>query len=83
MDPDGAGYAVEGVEPDPTLFAALAAWCAAADRLIVEARTTRGSLEEAYLELVGAGRNGADGGDDEDDEDDDGGRLVSAEEPAA
>ena len=53
---DGAAYAVEGVEPDPGLVAALAAWCAGAGRLIVEARTTGGTLEEAYLELVGADR---------------------------
>ena len=36
------------------------------DRLIVEARTTGGTLEEAYLELVGADRRGP------------GGRVVSA-----
>jgi hypothetical protein len=38
------------------LVAAIAAWCAIADRLIVELRTSGGSLEDAYLELVGAGR---------------------------
>ena len=53
---DGAGYAVEGTEPDPALVAALATWCAGAGRLIVEARTTGGTLEEAYLELVSAER---------------------------
>jgi ABC-2 type transport system ATP-binding protein len=55
---DAASYAVEGVEPDPGLVAALAAWCVDAGRLIVEARTTGGTLEEAYLELVSAGREG-------------------------
>ena len=55
-DQDGASYSVEGVAPDPGLVVALASWCASADRLIVEARTAGGTLEEAYLELVGAGR---------------------------
>ena len=55
-EPDDARYAVEGVVPDPELVAALAAWCASAGRLIVEARTSGGSLEAAYMELVGAGR---------------------------
>lgn len=53
---DDARYAVEGVIPDPELVAALAAWCASVGRLIVEARTSGGTLEDAYLELVGAGR---------------------------
>ena len=56
---DDARYAIEGVAPDPDLVAALAAWCASVGRLIVEARTSGGSLEEAYLELVGAGREGS------------------------
>ena len=52
-DPDGRHHAIEGVPPDAGLVAALAAWCASADRLIGELRTTGGTLEEAYLELVG------------------------------
>ena len=56
-DTDGSSHAVEGVAPDPGLVAALAAWCASTDRLIVEARTTGGTLEEAYLELVGTARS--------------------------
>ncbi len=36
-----------------SIVGALAGWCAAADRLIVELRTAGGSLEEVYLELVG------------------------------
>ncbi len=55
-DQDDARYSVEGVAPDPGLIASLAAWCASVDRLIVEARTAGGTLEEAYLELVGAAR---------------------------
>jgi hypothetical protein len=42
------------VAPDAGLVAALAAWCATAERLILELRTSGGSLEDAYLELVGA-----------------------------
>jgi hypothetical protein len=55
-DGDGARYRLEGVPPDAALVAAIAAWCATADRLIVELRTSGGSLEDVYLELVGAGR---------------------------
>ena len=50
-----------GAEPEPhtrrpelkTLIAAVTAWCAGADRLVLESRSVGGSLEEAYLELVG------------------------------
>ncbi len=38
--------------PDAALIAAVAAWCAEADRLIVELRTSGGSLEDAYLDLL-------------------------------
>jgi ABC-2 type transport system ATP-binding protein len=55
-DGDGARYRLEGGAPDAALVAALAAWCAGADRLIVELRTGGGSLEDVYLELVGARR---------------------------
>ncbi|MEO8437471.1 MAG: ABC transporter ATP-binding protein [Chloroflexota bacterium] len=52
-DGDGGRYRIEGSVPDGALIAALADWCAATDHLIVELRTAGGSLEEAYLELVG------------------------------
>lgn len=55
-EPDDGRYVVDGMAPDPALMATLAAWCASAGRLIVEARTAGGSLEEAYLELVNADR---------------------------
>jgi len=55
-DGDGTRYRLEGVRSDTALVAAIAAWCATADRLIVELRTSGGSLEDVYLELVGAGR---------------------------
>jgi ABC-2 type transport system ATP-binding protein len=54
-DGDGARYAIVGAAPDAGLVAAIAAWCAGADRLIVELRTGGGSLEDVYLELVGGG----------------------------
>jgi ABC-2 type transport system ATP-binding protein len=56
LDGDGGRYRLEGAAPDAAMIAALADWCAGADRLIVELRTAGGSLEDVYLELVGAGR---------------------------
>jgi len=53
-DGDGGRYRVDGVAPDAALVAAVAAWCATADRLILELRTGGGSLEDVYLGLVGA-----------------------------
>jgi ABC-2 type transport system ATP-binding protein len=47
------GYLLDGRAPDAAAVAALAAWCAGQGRLIVELRTTGGSLEDAYLGLVG------------------------------
>jgi ABC-2 type transport system ATP-binding protein len=41
-----------GAPPDPRAIAALAAWCATRDLLLVELRTGAASLEERYLELV-------------------------------
>jgi ABC-2 type transport system ATP-binding protein len=52
-DGDGARYLVAGTVPDAAVIAALASWCATVGRLILELRTTGGSLEDAYLELVG------------------------------
>jgi ABC-2 type transport system ATP-binding protein len=57
-DGDGGRYRIAGAAPDSVLIAALAAWCVGADRLIVELRTSGGSLEDAYLELVGRDRAG-------------------------
>ena len=47
-------YRIDGVAPSPTMIAALTTWCADADRRIVELTTVGGSLEDAYLQLVGA-----------------------------
>ena len=51
---DAGRYRLDDTEPDAALIAALADWCAGADRLIAELRTTGGTLEEVYLELVGS-----------------------------
>ncbi len=54
--PDEA-YVVEGTPPTPALLASLATWCQEADRLITSWRAVGGTLEDAYLELVAAGRD--------------------------
>jgi hypothetical protein len=53
-DGDGGRYRIDGGAPDAGLVAGLAAWCATGERLILELGTSGGSLEDAYLELVGA-----------------------------
>jgi len=53
---DNAGFNkldASSVPPDAALVATVAAWCATADRLILELRTGGGSLEDVYLGLVG------------------------------
>jgi ABC-2 type transport system ATP-binding protein len=50
------GYHLAGTLPTPGLVAALANWCVESGHLITWSRTTGGSLEETYLELVAAGR---------------------------
>ncbi len=52
----GAAYELTGLTaaPDPTLVAALAAWCLERGLLLTELRLGARSLEERYLELVGA-----------------------------
>ncbi|MHB8458611.1 MAG: ABC transporter ATP-binding protein [Candidatus Limnocylindrales bacterium] len=52
------GLRIVGVPPSPAVVERIAVACRARDLLIVELRTSAGSLEERYLELVG--------GDDED-----------------
>ena len=46
-------YEVTGAEPTPALLAAVSAWCAATGRLVTESRSVGGTLEEAYLDIVG------------------------------
>jgi ABC-2 type transport system ATP-binding protein len=68
----GSGhYRIEGVAPDPTVIATIAAWCAERGAMIVELRTGGATLEERYLELIGAA-----GADDEED-------AEADDEPAA
>jgi ABC-2 type transport system ATP-binding protein len=52
----GAQYELAGLPtaPEPRLVAALAAWCAERGHLVTELRLGAASLEERYLELVGA-----------------------------
>lgn len=55
-EPDSSRYRVEGrVSPDAVIVASLAAWCADADRLIVDLHAGGGTLEDAYLDLVTRG----------------------------
>ena len=55
-DGPGARYELAGLAtaPDPGLVAALADWCAERGLLITELQLGAASLEERYLELVGA-----------------------------
>ncbi|HYN48817.1 MAG TPA: ABC transporter ATP-binding protein [Candidatus Nanopelagicales bacterium] len=45
-------HRLAGREPDPRAVAVLAAWCAERGLLLAELRTTGGTLEERFLELV-------------------------------
>jgi ABC-2 type transport system ATP-binding protein len=58
---DGAWLEVADLAPSPESIAVVAAACRAAGWLIVESRTTGGSLEDAYLELVAGGGDGGAG----------------------
>jgi ABC-2 type transport system ATP-binding protein len=51
---DGDRYLLAELIPSPEAIAAVAAWAAREGRLIVELRSVGGSLEDAYLDLVGA-----------------------------
>ena len=52
VDEGGGSYRLDGPAPDPALVARLAEWCSMRGALISELRTTGGSLEERYLELL-------------------------------
>ena len=56
VEPDGgvARYRIAERSPDPTLVAALAAWCDEHGAQIVELRAGAATLEERYLELTGS-----------------------------
>jgi ABC-2 type transport system ATP-binding protein len=49
-------YEVGDGLPSPEVLAALTTWCATEGLLVVESRSVGGSLEDAYLDLVGAAR---------------------------
>ncbi len=51
---DGDRYILADLVPSPDAIAGVAAWAAREGRLIVELRSVGGSLEDAYLDLVGA-----------------------------
>ncbi len=48
------GYRVVGRTPDPDLVAEVAAWAAGRSLLVDEIRTTGGTLEERFLQLLGS-----------------------------
>ncbi len=58
-DGDGARYRLEGVVADPHTIATLTDWCARTSHLVLELRTTGGSLEDVYLDLVQTHREAA------------------------
>ena len=60
VTPSDGAYEVAGPPPTPGLHAALASWCADTGRLITWSRTTGGSLEDVYLDLVARRRDGGD-----------------------
>ena len=54
VEEGGGRYRLDGTEPTPQLVALIGAWCGARGALIVELRAGGGSLEERYIELIGA-----------------------------
>ena len=68
IEDDGAAgrHRLAGREPEPRAVATLAAWCAERGLLLAEMRTTGGTLEERFLELIAApdAGEGADRGED-------------------
>ena len=56
IEADGSGgrHRLAGREPDPSTIAALASWSAGRGLLLAERRTTGGTLEERFLELIAA-----------------------------
>ena len=54
VEEGGGRYRLDAAEPTPQVVAVIAAWCGARGALIVELRGGGGSLEERYMELIGA-----------------------------
>ncbi len=64
-DGQAGRHRLAGREPDPRAVAVLADWCAERGLLLAELRTTGGTLEERFLELIAEpGANGPDGAGD-------------------
>ena len=61
-DGPGGAYVVDGPEPSPRLVSTLAEWCRGRDLLLTEMRAAGGTLEERYLEIVGAAEGARPGG---------------------
>ena len=57
-DGERGRYRVDGVEPTPAVVAAVATWCADRGAVIAELRTGGATLEERYLEILGASTDG-------------------------
>ncbi len=57
LEEDGSAghFRLAGRAPDPAMIAALAGWCAGRGLLLAELRTSGGTLEERFLELIGEG----------------------------
>ena len=54
VEEGGGRYRLDAAQPTPQIVAVIAAWCGARGALIVELRAGGGSLEERYVELIGA-----------------------------
>ena len=54
VEEGGGRYRLDAADPTPQVVATIAAWCGARGALIVELRAGGGSLEERYVELIGA-----------------------------
>jgi ABC-2 type transport system ATP-binding protein len=54
VEEGGGRYRLDAADPTPQVVAMIAAWCGGLGALIVELRAGGGSLEERYVELIGA-----------------------------
>ena len=54
VEEGGGRYRLDAADPTPQVVATIATWCGARGALIVELRAGGGSLEERYVELIGA-----------------------------
>ena len=54
VEEGGGRYRLDAADPTPQVVATIATWCGARGALIVELRAGGGSLDERYVELIGA-----------------------------